>query len=393
MKVSIVGTGYVGLSLAVLLSRKHEVVAVDIVPEKVDLINRGMSPIVDPEIESFLSDGELNLAATTDIHGARGSDFVIVATPTNYDPETHYFNTRSVEGVISQLQDICPDATVVVKSTVPIGFTENLCRNKEYTNVMFSPEFLREGRALYDNLHPSRIIAGIPTRFKEPDKANDFVKMLADASEESSVKTMVIGSTEAESVKLFSNTYLAMRVAYFNELDTFAKSNNLDAGEIIRGISMDPRIGDYYNNPSFGYGGYCLPKDTKQLLANYAGIPNSLMAAIVESNAVRKHYIVAEIEKMAGPKATIGIYRLVMKSNSDNFRESAVIDILRKLSEDGYGILIYEPTISSDFEGFPLENELEAFKKKSDVIISNRYSVKLEDCRDKVFCRDLFNKD
>ncbi len=393
MKISVVGTGYVGLSLAVLLSRKHEVVAVDIIPEKVDMINSGKSPIVDREIESFLAEGKLNLTATTDIGKTAGSAFVIIATPTNYDSETHYFNTKSVEGVMSQLQDICPDSAIVVKSTVPIGFTEGICKNMGYSNVLFSPEFLREGRALYDNLHPSRIIVGVPSGCRMPAKAEEFAKLLADASEEEAVKAMVIGSTEAESVKLFSNTYLAMRVAYFNELDTFAKSNNLNAEEIIRGVSMDPRVGDYYNNPSFGYGGYCLPKDTKQLLANYSGIPNSLMAAIVESNAIRKHFIVSEIEKMAGRKATVGVYRLVMKSGSDNFRESAVIDVLKQLSAEGYSIIIYEPTISEEFQGFALENDLKAFKEKSEVIISNRFSKDLEDCRDKVFCRDLFNKD
>ena len=393
MKVSVVGTGYVGLSLAVLISRKYDVSAIDIVPEKVDMINSGVSPIADREIESFLADGGLKLRATTDINDANGSDFVIVATPTNYDPETHYFNTGSVESVIKQLQSVCPEATVVIKSTIPIGFTERFCKDNDIHNVIFSPEFLREGRALYDNLHPSRIIVGVPRDSGLKDKADEFVSLLAECAEDDGIRTLVMGSTEAESVKLFSNTYLAMRVAYFNELDTFAESYGLDPREIISGVSLDPRIGDYYNNPSFGYGGYCLPKDTKQLLANYRDIPHTLIGAIVQSNIDRKAFIADEIRRKIGPKGTVGIFRLVMKSGSDNFRESSILDIMKWLRGDGYHVIVYEPTVKGEYMEFPVEEDLDRFRDGCDIILANRMAEELEPVIGKVYCRDIFNKD
>ena len=396
MKIAIVGTGYVGLSLATLLSSKYIVTAVDIVPEKIDLINRGQSPIVDADISAFLSSGKLHLTATTVINDVVGSDYVIIATPTNYDPDTHYFNTGSVESVIKQLQAICPEATIVIKSTIPIGFTERFCKENGINNVIFSPEFLREGKALYDNLHPSRIIVGVPfndQRLKQ--KAEQFAQLLAECSEEDNVRTLIMGSTEAESVKLFSNTYLAMRVAYFNELDTYAEENNLDSRQIIEGVCLDPRIGNNYNNPSFGYGGYCLPKDTKQLLSNYATVPNSLIEAIVRSNDIRKRFIADAVEKKAGKeKATIGIYRLIMKSGSDNFRESSVFDIMKMLRGDGYNVIVYEPTVKEEtFNGWDIVNDLDSFCRQSDVVMANRMSSDLDKVRDKVFCRDIFNRD
>jgi len=393
MKVSVVGTGYVGLSLAVLISRKYDVTAIDIVPEKVDMINRGISPIADREIESFLVDGDLRLKATTDINDAKESDFVIVATPTNYDPETHYFNTGSVESVIRQLQVICPEATIVIKSTIPIGFTERFCKDNDIHNVIFSPEFLREGRALYDNLHPSRIIVGVPRDSELEDKAEEFTSLLAECAEDSGIRALVMGSTEAESVKLFSNTYLAMRVAYFNELDTFAESYGLNSREIISGVSLDPRIGDYYNNPSFGYGGYCLPKDTKQLLANYRDIPHTLIGAIVQSNIDRKEFVADEIRRRIGPKGTVGIFRLVMKSGSDNFRESSILDIMKWLRGDGYRVVVYEPTVKGEYMEFPVEEDLDRFRDGCDIILANRMAEELRPVIGKVYCRDIFNKD
>ena len=393
MKVSIVGTGYVGLSLAVLISRLHDVVAVDIIREKIELINQGKSPIADKEIEQFLSDGKLRLKATTDLQETKNSDYIIIATPTNYDPETHFFNTDSVETVIKQLQIISPNTTIIIKSTTPIGFTERFCKENDVHNVIFSPEFLREGKALYDNLHPSRIIVGVPTCSNLRNKAEQFAALLVKCSEEKNVKTLVMGSTEAESVKLFSNTYLAMRVAYFNELDTFAESYGLNSEEIISGVSLDPRIGNYYNNPSFGYGGYCLPKDTKQLLANYRNIPHTLIEAIVQSNLDRKEFVADEIRKRIDPKGTIGIFRLVMKSGSDNFRESSILDIMKWLRGDGYQIIIYEPTVKDSYMGFQVEGNLEKFKEECDVVLANRMAKELESISAKVYCRDLFNKD
>ena len=393
MKVTVIGTGYVGLSLAVLISRKYNVNAIDIIPEKIRLINNGKSPISDKEIENYLSEGTLKLEASLDINKAKGSNFVIIATPTNYDPETHYFNTDSVESVSKQLQTICPDATIVIKSTIPIGFTERFCKENDVHNVIFSPEFLREGRALYDNLHPSRIIVGVPSGSNLKDKAEQFAALLAECSEEENVKTLIMGSTEAESVKLFSNTYLAMRVAYFNELDTFAQSYGLNPEEIISGVCLDPRIGNYYNNPSFGYGGYCLPKDTKQLLANYRDIPHTLISAIVQSNLDRKEFIADEIRKRIGPKGTVGIFRLVMKSGSDNFRESSILDIMKWLRGDGYHVIVYEPTVKESYMEFPVEEDIEKFKSECDIVLANRMAKDLESIFDKVYCRDIFNKD
>ncbi len=393
MKITVIGTGYVGLSLATLMSRKHEVIAVDVVPEKVNMINEGRSPIVDREIQNFLSGGTLNLKATLDLNECKNSDFIIVATPTNYNPETHYFDTSSVESVIKNAEAISPNSVIVIKSTIPIGFTKDFCKKYSYDNVIFSPEFLREGRALYDNLHPSRIIAGIP-REDLREKAEIFVRLLSDCAEDKDTCTMVMGSTEAESVKLFSNTYLAMRVAYFNELDMFAEQNGLNSEEIISGVCKDPRIGDHYNNPSFGYGGYCLPKDTKQLLANYENIPNSLINAIVESNGIRKKFIADEIDRLIGRrKGTVGVYRLIMKSGSDNFRESSVMDIIKDLSSRGLDIIVYEPTITGKFQSWDVIDDLEEFYNKSDVIIANRLTDELAPFKDKVFCRDIFNRD
>ena len=395
MKVSVVGTGYVGLSLAALISRKYYVTASDIIPEKVDLINSGKSPIVDNEISQYLSSGKLNLKATTDITECKGSDYIIIATPTNYDVETHMFDTSSVTSVIDQLEKITPESTIVVKSTVPIGFTESVSKEKGIDNLLFSPEFLREGRALYDNLHPSRIIVGVPFKNRKlEEKAKGFLDLLAECAEDKA-ETIMMGSTEAESVKLFSNTYLAMRVSFFNELDSFAERNNLDTKQIIEGVCLDPRIGKNYNNPSFGYGGYCLPKDTKQLLANYETVPNSLIEAIVKSNDIRKRFIADTVEKKADKGgAVIGIYRLIMKSGSDNFRESSVFDIMKMLRGDGYEVIVYEPTVKDDtFNGWKLDNDLQSFMERCDIIMANRMSSELDPVRDKVFCRDVFNRD
>lgn len=393
MKISVIGIGYVGLSLAVLISRKYDVTAIDIVEKKVELINNKQSPIEDKEIEQFLSSGKLKLKATLDINEAINSDYIIIATPTNYNPDTHYFNTETVETVINQLQKICPKGIIIIKSTVPIGFTEKFGKENNIKNLLFSPEFLREGKALYDNLHPSRIIVGVPKDSDLIDEAKQFASLLIECSEEENIKTLIMGSTEAESVKLFSNTYLAMRVAYFNELDTFAESNELNSEEIITGVSLDPRIGNYYNNPSFGYGGYCLPKDTKQLLANYRDIPHTLVEAIVQSNIDRKEFITDEIRKRIGSKGTIGIFRLTMKSGSDNFRESSIIDIMKWLRGDGYNVIIYEPTVKERYMEFPVEADFEIFKNKSDIILANRMAEELQTLSNKVYCRDIFNKD
>ena len=396
MKISVVGTGYVGLSLAVLISRKYEVTAIDIIKDKVCLINSGKSPIADKEIEAFLSSKKLHLKATTDISECKGSDFIIIATPTNYDTATHKFDTSSVENVIDSIEKLTPESTIVVKSTVPIGFSESITKRKQISNLLFSPEFLREGRALYDNLHPSRIIVGIPFEDQNlQDKAEQFADLLSECSEENDVKTLVMGSTEAESVKLFSNTYLAMRVSFFNELDTYAERNGLSSKQIIEGVCLDPRIGNNYNNPSFGYGGYCLPKDTKQLLSNYATVPNSLIEAIVKSNDVRKRFIADTVEQKAGKKeATIGIYRLIMKSGSDNFRESSVFDIMRMIRNDGYDVIVYEPTVKDDaYNDWKIVNDLDTFTTKSDIILANRFNQELDPVKDKVFCRDIFNRD
>ena len=395
MKISVIGCGYVGLSLSVLLSRKHEVVAVDVIQEKVDLINSGKSPIADKEIEEYLSKGGLNLKATMDYSGCAGSEYVIVATPTNYDSEKQYFDTRYVEGAIEKVEDICPDCTIVIKSTIPINYTKEYSEKSGFRNVMFSPEFLREGKALYDNLHPSRIIGGIPSEELRVH-AEKFVDILADCALDKNVKTMIVGSTEAESIKLFSNTYLAMRVAYFNELDSFAMIKGLNTKEIIEGVCADPRIGDHYNNPSFGYGGYCLPKDTKQLLADYSDIPNDLMSAIVASNTTRKKTIAEDIKRILSlkEKSVIGIYRLTMKSDSDNFRESSILDIMGKLSKDKIQIHVYEPAIKKDnFDSYPIIKDIECFKKECDLIIANRITPELTDVEEKIYCRDVFLRD
>ncbi|MGN0129330.1 MAG: nucleotide sugar dehydrogenase [Methanomethylophilus alvi] len=396
MKISVVGTGYVGLSLAVLISRKYEVIAIDIVEDKVDMINSGESPIADKEIKIFLSSKKLHLKATTDISECKGSDFIIIATPTNYDTATHRFDTSSVETVIDSIERLSPESTIIVKSTVPIGFSESITNKEQISNLLFSPEFLREGRALYDNLHPSRIIVGVPFKNQKlQKKAEQFANLLSECSEEDDVKTLVMGSTEAESVKLFSNTYLAMRVSFFNELDTYAERNGLSAKQIIDGVCLDPRIGNNYNNPSFGYGGYCLPKDTKQLLSNYATVPNSLIEAIVESNDVRKRFIADTVEQKAGKKrSTIGIYRLIMKSGSDNFRESSVFDIMEMIREDGYDVIVYEPTVKDEtYNEWKIVNNLDTFTTESDIILANRFNQELDPVKDKVFCRDIFNRD
>lgn len=393
MKITVVGAGYVGLSLATMISRRHKVIAVDIIKEKTDLINRRISPIEDAEITEFFKEKELDLTATTDISECAGSEFIIISTPTNYCIETEGFDTSSVESVIENLNRICSDSVIVVKSTVPIGFTESM-RSEGYKNVMFSPEFLREGRALYDNLHPSRVVAGVPG--KDPflrKKAEEFVNLLIECSDEENVKTVITGSTEAEAIKLFSNTYLAMRVAYFNELDSFAENNNLNTGKIIEGVCADPRIGNHYNNPSFGYGGYCLPKDTMQLASNYRNTPNRLMGAIVESNRIRKEFVAGRIAAMAGENGTVGVYRLIMKSGSDNFREASVIDVMKILSEKGFRVVIYEPGCREGFGGWDTEADLKRFKEISDVIIANRMSDELTDVKQKVYTRDLFRRD
>lgn len=396
MKVAVVGTGYVGLSLSVLISRKHDVTAVDIVQEKIDLIKSGKSPIKDNEIEFFLSDGKLSLDATADLPECKGSDFIIVATPTNYDTDTNRFDTSSVESVIASLEKITPESTIVIKSTVPIGFTESFVKEHGYANIIFSPEFLREGKALYDNLYPSRIIVGVPlSEDNLRRKAIQFANLLADCSEKPEVETLIMGSTEAESVKLFSNTYLAMRVSFFNELDTYAERNGLSAKEIIDGVCMDPRIGNDYNNPSFGYGGYCLPKDTKQLLSNYTAVPNRLIEAIVSSNDVRKRFVADTVEQKTEKKdATVGIYRLVMKSGSDNFRESSVFDIMKMIRADGYDVIVYEPTVKTEeYNGWRIVNDLDLFRNTSDIILANRFGSELGCVKEKVFCRDIFNRD
>ena len=399
MKIAVAGTGYVGLSLAVLLSQKYKVVATDIIPEKVEMINNRKSPIKDEFIELYLKTRLLNLKATLNAEEAyKDTDYVIIATPTNYDPETNYFNTSAVENVIQKVISLNPDAWMVIKSTVPVGFTKSVRKKYNTDRILFSPEFLREGKALYDNLYPSRIIVG--TENDHPDMmtaAFDFAEMLKNCRAEDAGTTdvLIIGTTEAEAVKLFANTYLALRVSYFNELDTYAAEKGLNTGEIICGVCKDPRIGDFYNNPSFGYGGYCLPKDTKQLLANFKDVPENLIYAIVESNRTRKTYVADKIAEMAGHRgAVVGIYRLTMKSGSDNFRQSAIQGIMKRLDEKGYEILIYEPTCEEDtFFGHEIVRDLEEFKKRSDVIVSNRNNEELQDVQYKVYTRDVFKRD